>query len=76
MQILSSLVANLCPTFAAPWSVAYWAPLCMGFPRQDYWSGSPFFHPGIEPVSLVLQEISCIAGEFFMTEPPGKPYEF
>ena len=38
-----------------PWTVAHQAPLSMGFPRQEYWSGLPFPspgdlpHPGIEP---------------------------
>ena len=27
------------PVFAAPWPVAHQAPLSMGFPRQEYWSG-------------------------------------
>ena len=26
---------------ATPWTVAYEAPLSMGFPRQEYWSGVP-----------------------------------
>jgi len=45
----------------------------MRFPRQEYWSGLPFPspqdlpNPGIEPMSPAL------AGEFFTTEPPGKP---
>ena len=45
----------------------------MGFPRQEYWSGLPFFspghlhNPGVEPASLAL------AGGLFGTEPPGKP---
>ena len=40
------------------WTVALQAPLSMGFPRQEYWSGLPFPlpgdlpDPGIEPVSL------------------------
>ena len=33
------LVAKLCPTLATPWTVAYQAPLSMGFSRQEYWSG-------------------------------------
>ena len=28
--------------FAIPWIVAHKAPLSMGFPRQEYWSGLPF----------------------------------
>ena len=27
---------------ATPWTVAFQAPLSMGFPRQEYWSGLPF----------------------------------
>ena len=41
-----------------PWTVDWQAPLSMGFPRQEYWSGLPFPPPGylpnlgIEPMSL------------------------
>ena len=31
--------------FATPWTVAYQAPLSMGFSRQLYWSGLPFPSP-------------------------------
>ena len=47
--------------FTTPWTVAYQAPLSMGFPRQVSWSGLPFLSAGdlpdlgIEPVSPVLQ---------------------
>ena len=50
-----------------------WAPLSMGFFRQEYWSGLPFPSlgdlpdPGIKPVSTAL------ADGFFTTELPGKP---
>ena len=46
--------------FATPWTVAYQAPLSMGFSRQEYWSGLPFPSPGelpnsgIEPQSPAL----------------------
>ena len=33
-------------SFATPWTVAHQAPLSMGFPRQEYWSGVPFPSPG------------------------------
>ena len=51
--------AQLCPTFVTPWTVARQAPLSMGFPRQEYWSGLLFPPPGdlpdpdIESLSLV-----------------------
>ena len=44
--------------FETPWTVAYQAPLSMGFSRQEYWTGLPFLptrgllNPGIEPPSL------------------------
>ena len=55
-----------------PWTVARQAPLSMGFPRQEHWSGWPFPppvdlpDPGTEPSSPAL------ASEFFTTEPPGE----
>ena len=56
-----------------PWTVAHEAPLSMGLPRQEYWSGLSFPSPGdlldprIEPVPPAL------ASKFFTAEPPGKP---
>ena len=35
--------------FATPWTVAYQAPLSMGFSRQERWSGLPFPSPGDLP---------------------------
>ena len=36
------LVTKLCPTLETPKTVACQAPLSMGFPRQESWSGLPF----------------------------------
>ena len=36
-----------CLTLAAPWTAACQAPLCMGFPRQEYWSGLPIPSPTV-----------------------------
>ena len=36
-------------SFVVPWIVAHQAPLFMGFPRQEYWSGLPFLSPGDLP---------------------------
>ena len=33
-------------SFATPWTMACQAPLSMGFPRQEYWSGFHFFLQG------------------------------
>ena len=63
--------------FATPWTVAFQAPLSMGFYRQEYWSGLSFPppgdlpDPGIEPASPVSRVL--VVG-FFTTEPPGKPH--
>ena len=32
--------------FVTPWTVALQAPLSMGIPRQEYWSGLPLPSPG------------------------------
>ena len=54
----SSLVLD---SFETPWTIAYQAPLSMGFPRQEYWSGLLFpspgelLDPGIQPTSPALQ---------------------
>ena len=50
--------------FATPWTVAHQAPLSMGFPRPESWSGWPCPPPGdlpdsgIEPVSLMSPSLS------------------
>ena len=67
-----ALVAKLCWTLAAPWTVAGQAPLSMGFPRQEYWIGLPLPSPGdlpdpgIEPGSPALQ------ADTLPSEPPGR----
>ena len=58
--------------FVTPWTVAYQAPLSMGFSRQGYWNGFPFLSledlpdPGIGPESPTLQ------ADALLSEPPGK----
>ena len=32
--------------FVTPWTLAHQAPLSIRFPRQEYWSGLPFFSRG------------------------------
>ena len=64
------MYAQSCPALCNPRTVAHQAPLSMGFPRQEYWSGYPFSHPeglpdpGIKPESPVF---SALAGRFFTT---------
>ena len=74
LQCYCCLVAKSCPTlFATPWTVAHQAPLSMGFPRQEYWSGLPFPPPGHLPNPGIEPASSGLAGVFFTTEPAGKP---
>ena len=69
-----SVVSNF---FATLWMVTHNSPTSMGFSRQEYWSWLPFPfpgdlpHPGLEPTGSVAPEL---AGEFFTTESPRKPY--
>ena len=59
-----------------PWIIARQAPLSMGFPRQEYWSGLPFPTPGGLPdsgIEHVFLASPALAGGFFTTAPPGKP---
>ena len=44
--VVGGLVAQLCLTFATPWTVARQASLSMGVSRQEYWSGLSFPSPG------------------------------
>ena len=66
-------------TLCDSWTVPRQAPLSIGFSRQELWNGLPFpspggpLEPGIEPVSLASP---AIAGGFFTTEPPGKPFPY
>ena len=59
-------------SFVTPWTAALQAPLSMGFPRQEYWSGLPFPSPGDLPNPGIKPMSPALAGGFFTTEPPGK----
>ena len=62
--------------FATPWTVALQAPLPVGFPRQEYWSGLPCFPPGDLPDPRIeaksLKSPAVAAGSLPLL-PPGKP---
>ena len=69
------LVTKSCLTLRNLWTVAHQAPLSMGSPRQEYWSGLPFPslghlpNPGIEPSPALAR--GC-----FTTEPLEKSTSF
>ena len=62
--------------FLTPWTVARQGPLSMGLSRQKYWSGLPFPSPGDFPNPGIKLVSPALAGTFFTTEPPGKPYHW
>jgi len=49
--------------FAIPWTIACQAPLSMGFPRPEYWSGLPFPSP-VDVRGPWIKPASCIGGFF------------
>ena len=67
------LVAKSCLTLLWPHGLARQASLSVGFPRQEYWSGLPFFSPGDLPNPGIKPTSPALAGGLFTTEPPGKP---
>ena len=72
---LSCMCAQSCPTFCDPSDPpgAFQAPLSIGFPRQEYWSGLPFPSPEDLPDPRIEPECPALAGRFFTTAPSGSP---
>ena len=60
--------------FVTPWPVVHKAPLSNDFSRQENWSGLPFPPPGDLPDPGIKPLSPTLAGRFFTTEPPGKPF--
>ena len=63
-----------CLTLCDTTELAHQAPLSIGFPKQEYWSGLPFPPPGDLPDPGIECVSPSLAGRFFTTEPPGKPH--
>ena len=68
-SLLSFMVAVVRPLnhvqlFVTPWTVAHQAPLPMGFPRQEHWSGLLFPPPGDLPNPgvdlMLLNSLGCL----------------
>ena len=68
-----SEVAQSCLTLCDPWTVAHQAPLSMGFPRQEYWSGLPFPSPGDLPDLGMEPRFPTLQTDTLTSAPPGKP---
>ena len=67
----SSVISD---TFDAQWTVARQAPLFMGFPRQEYWSGLLFPSPGVLPDPEIKPVSPALQVDSLPTEPPEKPF--
>ena len=59
--------------FATPWTVAYQAPLSVGFSRQECWSGLPFPSPGDLPDPEIEPGPPALEADALPWEPSGKP---
>ena len=62
--------------FVTPWTVAYQAPLSLGFSRQEYLSGLPFPSPGELPNPGIKSGSPACRPPWATRElpaPPGKP---
>ena len=62
--------------FATPWTVAHQAPLSVGFPRQEYWSGYPCPLPGDVPdpgIELTVPEAPALQADSLQLSHWGTP---
>ena len=62
--------------FATLWTIAHQAPLSMGFPRQEHWSGLPLPLPGIFLTQGLNLRLLCLLHWQVDSLPlllPGKP---
>ena len=57
--------------FVTPWTVAYQAPLSMGFSRQEYWSALPFPSPGDLPNPGIEPGSPALEADALTSKPPG-----
>ena len=55
----------------ASWTAALQAPLSIGFPRQEYWSGLSFPSPGDLPNSVIKPASLAWAGGFLLHASKG-----
>ena len=66
--VVHGLIPKSCPTLATAWTVAYQAPLSMGFSRQEYWSELPFSSPGDLPDPGIEPRFPALQADSLLTE--------
>ena len=59
--------------FFIPWSVVLQAPLSVGFPRQEYWSGLPFPSSGDLSDQWIKLKSPALAGYSLPLRHLGRP---
>ena len=64
------IVAQSCLNLCHPWTVVHQAPLSMGFPRQEYWSGLPFPPPGDLPNPGNESSSPALLADSLPSDPP------
>ena len=69
MHMMSSF--SCVQLFATLCTIACQAPLSLGFPRQEYWSGLPFPPPGYLPDPGIQPASPALAGGAFPSEHQG-----
>ena len=73
MTASDGLFGRSCPTLCDHMTVAHQAPLSLGFPGQEYWSGLPFPFPGDLPdPGMELGSLAWCQVDSLPAEPPGK----
>ena len=66
------LVTQLCPTLQTPWTSGHQAPLPMGILQARILEWVAMASSRGSSQLRAQTQVSCIAGEFFTSEPPGK----
>ena len=70
------LVTQSCLTLCNPWTIACQAPLSMGFPRQEYWTGLSFPSPGDLPDLGIETRFHALQAGSLPSELPDKSNKF
>ena len=69
------LVTKLCLTLVTPWTIAWQAPLSLGFSRQEYWSGLPCPSPGDRPNAGIEPGSPAQQADSYRLSHQGSPLE-
>ena len=71
LNVSCSVVSN---SLWPPLTVTHQAPLSMGFPSQEYWSGLPFSSPGDLPDPGIEPRFPTLQADSVLSESLGKPH--